>query len=78
MTFSGSVISLKLSYDKTYSYLCRKLRKMKNLFKQAFEDGLLPEAGGDFEGWWNIEGKKLSAKDRNTLLLKILKRRLYF
>jgi hypothetical protein len=46
---------------------------MKKLFKQAFDDCSFPEAGDNFELWWDSTGKNLSSAQRNELLLRILK-----
>lgn len=47
---------------------------MKQLFKQAFDKGVLNEASDNFEAWWNAEGKKLTTAQRDALLLDLLKR----
>lgn len=47
---------------------------MKQLFKQAFDKGVLSEASDNFEAWWNAEGKKLSSAQRDALLIEVLKR----
>ena len=47
---------------------------MKQLFKQAFDKGVLTEAEGNFDLWWDTTGKKLTSAERNALLLEVLKR----
>jgi hypothetical protein len=47
---------------------------MKQLFKQAFDKGVLTEAEGNFDLWWATTGKSLSGAERSALLLEVLKR----
>lgn len=47
---------------------------MKVVFKHAFNEGFLPEAGDSFETWWKEVGSKLKPAQRDELLLTIANR----